>query len=94
MKKTRTTDISFEDLTVDTAGLQALTNAGIKTATEIGMAAGAKIYVGRRVLWNVAKIRKYLDEISEWGDKMVVEFLKKGKQKAIPSFITIIKAIE
>ena len=38
---------------------------GIKTATEIGTAAGAKIYVGRRVLWNVAKIRKYLDEISE-----------------------------
>lgn len=64
MKKTRTTDISFEDLTVDTAGLQALTNVGIKTAAEIGMAAGAKIYVGRRVLWNVAKIRKYLDEIS------------------------------
>lgn len=50
---------------MDTAGLQALMHAGIKTATEIGTAAGAKIYVGRRVLWNVAKIRKYLDEISE-----------------------------
>lgn len=65
MIKTNEHNVSFNDLTVDTAGLQALTHAGIKTATEIGVAAGAKIYVGRRVLWNVAKIRKYLDEISE-----------------------------
>jgi len=63
MIKTNEHNVSFNDLTVDTAGLQALTHAGIKTATEIGVA--AKIYVGRRVLWNVAKIRKYLDEISE-----------------------------
>ena len=65
MRKTSDNSASFKDLTVYTAGLQALTHAGIKTATEIGVAAGAKIYVGRRVLWNVAKIRKYLDEISE-----------------------------
>lgn len=58
MIKTNEHNVSFNDLTVDTAGLQALTHAGIKTATEIGVAAGAKIYVGRRVLWNVAKIRK------------------------------------
>ena len=50
MIKTNEHNVSFNDLTVDTAGLQALTHAGIKTA---------------RVLWNVAKIRKYLDEISE-----------------------------
>ena len=65
MRKTNENNASFNDLTVDTAGLQALMHAGIKTATEIGTAAGAKIYVGRRVLWNVAKIRKYLDEFSE-----------------------------
>lgn len=65
MIKTNEHNVSFNDLTVDTAGLQALTHAGIKTATEIVVAAGAKIYVGRRVLWNVSKIRKYLDEISE-----------------------------
>lgn len=52
MIKTNEHNVSFNDLTVDTAGLQALTHAGIKTATEIGVAAGAKIYVGRRVLWN------------------------------------------
>ena len=65
MIKTNEHNVSFNDLTVDTAGLQALTHAGIKPASETGVAAGAKIYVGRRVLWNVAKIRKYLDEISE-----------------------------
>ena len=64
MKKTNETIVSCNSLTVNTVGLQELLNAGIKTATEIGVAAGAKIYVGRRVLWNVAKIRKYLDEIS------------------------------
>ena len=59
--------VSCNSLTVDTTGLQELLNAGIKTATEIGVAAGAKIYVGRRVLWNVSKIKTYLDEISTGG---------------------------
>lgn len=59
--------VSCNSLTVDTTGLQELLNAGIKTATEIGVAAGAKIYVGRRVLWNVSKIKAYLDEISTGG---------------------------
>ena len=39
MIKTNEHNVSFNDLTVDTAGLQALTHAGIKTATEIGVAA-------------------------------------------------------
>ena len=50
----------FEDpLAVDSTGLQELVGA------VIGMAAGAKIKVGKRVLWNVNKVKKYLDEISE-----------------------------
>ena len=66
MRKTTSYSSTFSDaLSVDTAGLQKMLNSGRQTATQIGMAAGAKIYVGRRVLWNVAKIRKYLDEISE-----------------------------
>lgn len=50
---------------VDTETLQGLLTAGRKTAVEIGTAAGARIQVGRRVLWNVAKVQKYLDAISE-----------------------------
>lgn len=65
MRRTTTTNVSVNDLTVDTEGLQRLINAGRQTAVEIGTAAGAKIVIGRRILWNVSKIRKYLDEISE-----------------------------
>ena len=65
MRRTGTKVVSVNNLTVDTAGLQSLLSAGYPTAVEIGTAAGAKITVGRRVLWNVSKIQKYLDEISE-----------------------------
>ncbi|MGN8754415.1 hypothetical protein [Blautia sp. HCP3S3_C4] len=66
MRKTTSYPGTFSDaLSVDTAGLQKMLNSGRQTATQIGMAAGAKFCVGRRVYWNVAKIRKYLDEISE-----------------------------
>ena len=50
---------------IDTAELQQMLCAGRKTATEIGMAAGARIKVGRRVMWNVKKISAYLDQITE-----------------------------
>lgn len=65
MNKTVYSEFSSETLSVDTAGLQKLLNSGRRTATQIGTAAGAKFCVGRRVYWNVSKIRKYLDEISE-----------------------------
>lgn len=54
-----------EYTTVDTTTLQGILMAGRKTAVEIGVAAGAKVQVGRRVLWNVKKIEQYLDSISE-----------------------------
>lgn len=50
---------------INTEELQGILMSGRKTAIEIGMAAGARIQVGRRVLWNVDKVQKYLDEISE-----------------------------
>ena len=50
---------------VDTAELQEMLSSGIKTALRVGIAAGARIQVGRRVLWNVGKVQKYLDSISE-----------------------------
>lgn len=65
MKKRLMSEVSEETLAVDTLGLQRLTNSGRQTATKIGVEAGAKIYVGKRVLWNVSKVRKYLNEISE-----------------------------
>ena len=51
-------------LTVDSEDLQSLLGCGKKTAIEIGTLAEAKILMGRRVLWNVSKISKYLDAIA------------------------------
>ena len=65
MRATGERIVSTGNLTVSAKGLQCLLSAGRATAVEIGTAAGARVAVGRRVLWNVAKIQKYLDEISE-----------------------------
>ena len=53
-----------EKIAVDARELQALLSCGRKTAEEIGMKAEARIKVGKRVLWNVSKLRLYLDAIS------------------------------
>lgn len=65
MNATSKTESMSERRTVDTAELQAMLSSGRKTAVEIGTAAGARIQVGRRVLWNVKKVQQYLDTISE-----------------------------
>ena len=60
----RVTDIK-DRKAVDTKELEKMIGAGYRTAVQIGTEAGARIKVGRRVLWNVNKIQKYLDMISE-----------------------------
>lgn len=65
MNRKTYTNNTNEALSVDTAGLMELLNSGRKTAVEIGTAAGARIQIGRRVMWNVKKIEKYLDTICE-----------------------------
>lgn len=56
------TDI--DRLTVTTERLQNILDCGRPTAVEIGTLAKARIEIGRRVLWNVSKIQKYLDNIA------------------------------
>ena len=56
------TDI--DRLTVTTERLQNILDCGRPTAVEIGTLAKARIEIGRRVLWNVSKIKKYLDNIA------------------------------
>jgi hypothetical protein len=66
MRKTTISGGTLESKkTVDTVGLQSMLSCGRKSAVDIGNAAGARIQVGRRVLWNVGKVQKYLDAISE-----------------------------
>lgn len=51
-------------LTVDIEGLAAMLSCGKATAREIGEQAGAKIVLGRRVLYLVTKVEKYLESIA------------------------------
>lgn len=66
MKATKKSDsiISKDRLAVTTDRLQNILDCGRPTAIEIGASAKARIEVGRRVLWNVSKVQKYLDSIS------------------------------
>ena len=49
---------------VDIDGLMALLSCGVVTAKKIADCAEAKIVIGRRVLYNVDKIKQYLDSIA------------------------------
>lgn len=51
-------------LAITTERLQGVLDCGRPTAVEIGTLAKARIEVGRRVLWNIGKIQKYLDSIA------------------------------
>lgn len=66
MNKTRLqTTLDANQVTVNTERLPEMLGCGICTARKIGEAAGAKIVIGKRVLWSVAKIRAYLESIAE-----------------------------
>lgn len=52
-------------LLVDTTDLKLMLGCGRATAVSIGIAAGAKIKMNRRVLWNIEIIKKYINDISE-----------------------------
>lgn len=52
-------------LAVNTLTLMKMLNCGKPTAIRIGTEAGAKIVIGRKILWNPRIIRRYLDDISE-----------------------------
>ena len=56
-------------LAVDTNGLQNLLDCGRATAVEIGRQAGARIEVGKRLLWNVSKVQSYIDSLAEEQNK-------------------------
>lgn len=56
--------ISQDRLAGTTERLQNILDCGRPTAVEIGTLAKARVEVGRRVLWNVSKVQKYLDMIA------------------------------
>ena len=56
---------SEQPLTVDIEKLSAMLSCGHATAKKIGEQAGARIAVGRRVLYSVEKVQKYLYYLEE-----------------------------
>lgn len=52
-------------ITVDIDKLSSMLSCGHATARKIGEQAEARIYIGRRVLYSVNKIQRYLDSIAE-----------------------------
>ena len=52
-------------LTVDIEGLAAMLSCGTATAKKIAELAEARVQLGRRVLYSVSKVEKYLDAIAE-----------------------------
>jgi hypothetical protein len=62
-KKFSTVDTQNK-IAITTQELQSLLGCGRRSATQIGELAEAKIQFGRRVLWNVEKVKIYINSIS------------------------------
>lgn len=71
MRKTKTNGEArnIDKICVTTEGLQDLLDCGRATAVEIGGQAGARIEVGKRLLWNVSKVQSYIDSLAEEQNK-------------------------
>lgn len=52
-------------ITITTPDLMELLHSGYPTAVRIGEAAQAKVKIGKRTLWNVAKVRAFIETVSE-----------------------------
>lgn len=66
MRKTTKNDsiANTDKLAVTTERLQNILDCGRPTAVQIGTLAKARVEIGRRVLWNISKVQKYLDSIA------------------------------
>ncbi|MDR1771509.1 MAG: hypothetical protein LBS02_12845 [Hungatella sp.] len=58
------TTVSGESRLMDTEELRAYTNLGRNNAMKLGEEIGAKVKVGKRVLWDRVKIDQYLNELT------------------------------
>ena len=64
MRATQKSEMVMNQVAVTTENLQNILDCGRPTAVEIGKLAKARVELGRRVLWNVSKVQKYLDSIA------------------------------
>ena len=59
-KRERNSEVK-DVISTDIIGLQAITGLGRNTAARIGEEAGATIRIGRRKLYNIDKVKQYLN---------------------------------
>ena len=64
MRKTRTIETSSK-VTVNAETLAKILDCGRPTAMKIGADAGARIQIGKRVLYKVDKVNEYLNHLAE-----------------------------
>lgn len=64
MRKTKTAETSNK-VSVNAETLAKILDCGKPTAMKVGEAAGARIQIGKRVLYKVDKIERYLDSLTE-----------------------------
>lgn len=64
MRKTSVIE-SDNKITVDIIGLQGMLSLGKASSNQIGEDAGAVIRIGKRKLYNVEKVKAYMNRLSE-----------------------------
>ena len=65
MMKNRTSTVAIgESRLMDTEELRAYTNLGRNNAMKLGEEIGAKVQIGRRVLWDRVKIDQYFNSLT------------------------------
>lgn len=64
MRKTKSSDAENK-VAVSAETLAALLDCGRSTAVKIGTEAGARIQIGKRVLFKMDKVNKYLNQLAE-----------------------------
>lgn len=65
MRARATNTVPRESRLIDTDQLRVYTNLGRNSAMKLGEDAGAKIKVGKRVLWDKEKLSRYITELTE-----------------------------
>lgn len=64
MRNRTVTVIGGESRLMGTEELRAYTNLGRNNAMKLGEEIGAKVKIGRRVLWDKRKVDEYLDSLT------------------------------
>ena len=64
MRPRATNVITSKSRLMDTEELRAYTNLGRNSAMKLGEEIGAKVKIGKRVLWDKIKIDQYLNDLT------------------------------